>query len=97
MLKEGVYISENNENKWNSYVITMQIKETEKSYIFELISIESHYVASHMETFFRKEKRVILKKSKNNHAMMVCGDDSFTLYPYQAGIPYYFKLRNEGK
>ena len=29
--------------------------------------------------------------------MQIWGDDDFTFYPYQAGIPYYFKMIEEPK
>lgn len=95
MLRQGLYIAENDESIWNAYSIEMRVKETEKSYIFELVKLESRYAASHIETFFSKDKRVVLRKNKGGHAMRVWGEDSFTFYPYQAGIPYYFKLAKE--
>ena len=95
MLRQGLYVAENDESIWNAYSIEMRVKETDKSYIFELVKFESRYAASHIETFFSKDKRVVLRKNKGGHAMRVWGDDSFTFYPYQAGIPYYFKLAKE--
>lgn len=95
MLRQGLYIAENDENIWNAYTIEMRVKETDKSYIFELVSLKSHYAASHIEMFFSNSKRVVLRKNKGGHAMRVWGEDNFTFYPYQAGIPYYFELERE--
>lgn len=95
MLRQGLYVAENNESVWDSYTIEMRVKETAKSYIFELVDFKSRYAASHIELFFSKGKRVVLRKSKGGHAMRVWDEDSFTFYPYQAGIPYYFKLARE--
>lgn len=95
MLRQGLYVAENDENIWNAYRIEMRVKETEKSYIFELVSFKSRYGASQMEDFFRKAKKVTLRKNKGGHAMRVWGEDNFTFYPYQVGTPYYFRLEEE--
>jgi len=95
MLRQGLYVAENDESIWNSYTIEMRVKETEKSYIFELVNLNSRYAASHIEMLFSKSKRFVLRKNKGGHAMRVWGEDNFTFYPYQAGIPYYFKLAKE--
>lgn len=92
MLKQGLYIAENDESIWDSYTIKMKVKETDKSYIFELVDFNSRYSGVHIETLFKKSKRVVLRKNKGGHAMRVWGDDNFTFYPYQAGIPYFFKI-----
>ena len=97
MLKEGLYISENRENALNAYTIKMHVKETEKSYILTLIDFESRYSGAHIEMFFKNSKRYVLKKSTGRHGMRVWGDDNFTLYPYQAGIPYFFKMVEKSK
>lgn len=95
MLRQGLYIAENDESIWNAYTIEMRVKETEKSYIFELVEFKSRYAAAHIETLFSKSKRVVLRKNKGGHGMRVWGEDNFTFYPYQAGIPYYFELAKE--
>ena len=92
MLKAGLYIAENHENIWNAFVAKMKVKETEKSYIFELVELETRYAAAHLEMLFKDKKKVVLRKDKGGHAMRVWGEDNFTIYPYQAGIPYFFKL-----
>ena len=92
MLKQGLYIAENDESIWNEYTVKMNVKETDKSYIFELVEFKSRYSGVHIETLFKKSHRVVLRKNKGGHAMRVWGDDNFTFYPYQAGIPYFFKL-----
>ena len=97
MLKEGLYISENHENALNAYTIKMHVKETEKSYIFTLIDFESRYSAARIEMLFKNSKRFVLRKNRGGHALQIWGDDDFTFYPYQAGIPYYFKMIEEPK
>ncbi len=90
MLSPGRYKAENNDNFLSQYSIVMEVKETEKSYIFQLIELNSRYSADHIKHLFAKSKRVIIRKNCGGHAMRVWGDDTFTLYPFQAGIPYYF-------
>ena len=69
----------------------IDVKETEKSYIFRLVELKSHYSATHVETLFNKSKRLVLRKNKEGHAMRIWSDENFTFYPYQAGVPYWFK------
>lgn len=97
MLKEGLYVSENHENALEAYTIKMHVKETEKSYIFTLIDFESRYSGAHIEMLFKNSKRFVLRKNRGGHALQTWGDDDFTFYPYQAGIPYYFKMIEDPK
>lgn len=92
MLKKGLYIAENDDSIWDAYTVKMNVKETEKSYIFDLVELNSRYSAAHIEMLFKESDRFVLRKNKGGHAMRIWGDDNFTFYPYQAGIPYYFKL-----
>lgn len=95
MLKPGIYVAKNDENIWDSYMIRMEVKETEKSYVFKLVDFQSRYSAAHIEMLFEKSNKFILRKNKGGHAMRIWGDDNFTFYPYQAGIPYFFELSNQ--
>ena len=95
MLKTGIYIAENSSNYIDSYRVQMEVKETKKSYIFRLVDFQSRYGAVHIETLFKKSKRVVIRKNKGGHAMRIWSDEDFTFYPYQAGIPYYFERIKE--
>lgn len=95
MLKPGIYLAENNDSIFDEYKLTMEVKETEKSYIFQLVEFKSRYGAAHIEMLFNKSKRVVIKKNKGGHAMQIWSDEDFTFYPYQAGIPYWFKRAEE--
>lgn len=92
MLKAGLYKAENNDGIFDQYKIVMDVKETEKSYTFNLIEFDTRYSATQMEDLFRNKKKVIIKKNRGGHAMRVWDDESFTFYPYQAGVPFYFEL-----
>lgn len=92
MLKAGLYKAENNDGIFDQYKIVMDVKETEKSYTFNLIEFDTRYSATQMEDLFRDKKKVIIKKNRGGHAMRVWDDESFTFYPYQAGEPFYFEL-----
>ena len=40
MLKPGRYVAENNDSWHSRYRIVMEVKETEKSYVFKLVEYE---------------------------------------------------------
>lgn len=92
MLKSGLYLAENNDSIYDAYTIKMKVKETEKTFIFELVELSSRFSAPHMKKLFQNSKRFWLRKSRGGHGIQCIGDDCFTFYPYQAGIPYAFNL-----
>ena len=93
MLKPGRYVAENNDSWHSRYRIVMEVKETEKSYVFKLVEYDNRYGYDHIKTMFIGKMRKTIRKGKpSGHAMRVWGDDNFTIYPFQAGIPFYFKL-----
>ncbi len=92
MLKRGIYRAENDDDIFTEYEIVMEVKETDKSFIFKLIKLDSRYNADHIRLLFSKSNRVVVRKQCGGHVMRIWDDDEFTFYPYQAGIPFYFKL-----
>lgn len=92
MITSGLYKAERHEGMFDDYEVLMTVKETPKSYCFTLESIDSRYCADHIRMLFSKSNRVAIRKTGSGHPMRVWSDRDFTLYPYQAGIPYYFKL-----
>lgn len=91
MLLQGAYMAEKTDSVLDSYRILMYVKETDKSYILHLIDLKTRYGAAHMELLFSKSKRVVIRKGRGGHAIRIWPDGTFTFYPYQAGIPFYFK------
>ena len=81
-----------NHAKSNIPKIILDVKETENAIILRLIEFQSRYGGSHIERLFSKSRRAVIRKQKSGHAVRKWGDDSFTIYPFQAGIPYYFEL-----
>ena len=73
----------------------MDVRETEKAYVFRLIDFQSRYSAADIEYLFQKSKRIVIRKAKSHHAIRVWSDEDFTVYPFQAGIPYYFERAKE--
>ena len=93
----GRYLAENKDDFLKAYHIVMDVKETDKSYIMQLIEFNSRYSASHISLLFPKSKRVLLSKKRGGFSIKNWGDNTFTFYPFQAGIPYYFeKLPDAG-
>lgn len=64
--------------------------ETPATYRFQLLGLQSLYSADHIRLLFVASNRFVLRKNKGGHAIRDWGDGTFTLYPFQAGIPYYF-------
>ena len=64
MSLSGRYKAENNDDYLSHYYIVMDVKETDKSYIFTLLELESRYSASHMQHLFSKSNRVIIRKNR---------------------------------
>lgn len=95
MLKPGIYVAESGVHYLDYYKITMEVKESEKSYIFRLVELKSRYSADHIKMLFKNSERAVISKSKGGHAMRVWSDEDFTIYPYQAGIPYWFQRVQE--
>ena len=93
MLKSGRYLAE--KDKWDGYKIVIAVKETTKSYIFDLLTYESCYSPAQIDMLFAKTKKVRICKEKSQHAIWIWSDRDFTLYPYRAGIPFYFKLMED--
>ena len=91
MLNPGIYVAEHNNSMFDEYRIKISVKETEKSYIFQLIKFESRYSADHMKLVFNGKDKAVIKKDRSQHTMRVWGDNCFTIYPFRAGIPFYFK------
>lgn len=92
MLKSGLYVSENSDSIYDAYTIKMKVKETDKTFIFELVELSSRFSAPHMKKLFQNSKRFWLRKSRGGHGLQCWDDSSFTFYPFQAGIPFVFKL-----
>lgn len=90
-LVEGLYLSERNNGIFDQYKIIIKVRETEKSYIFELVEYESRYSPAHIDMLFAKSKRVVIKKNRGGHVVSKWDNCSFTLYPFQAGKPFYFE------
>lgn len=96
MLKSGLYVSHYSSNDvYDSYEITMKVKENNSSYTFELVDFRTKYGATQMEDLFKKSKRIVLRKEKSKHSIRIFSDRDFTLYPYRVGVPYYFVFQEE--
>lgn len=91
MLQPGRYVSEQDGDIFHAYRYVMEVKETAKSYIFKLLQVENRYADDHIEVMFGGKTRIVIHKDKHCHAMRVWSDHDFTIYPFQAGVPFYFE------
>ena len=92
MLLPGRYKAEHDGNVFQAYRYIIEVKETAKSYIFKLLESENRYANDQIEGIFNNEKRVVIPKDRPyRHAMRIWSDHDFTIYPFQAGVPFYFQ------
>lgn len=93
MLKPGRYKAEMEGDIFHAYRYVIEVKETEKSYSFKLLDSQNRYADDQIEHIFSKNtRRAVLPKNKPcRHAMRVWSDHDFTIYPFQAGIPFWFQ------
>lgn len=92
MLQAGRYKAEHDGDIFHAYRYVVEVKETEVSYIFKLVEAENRYAYDHIERIFGKTGRAVLRKDKPcRHVMRVWSDHDFTIYPFQAGIPFWFQ------
>lgn len=91
MLKSGRYESKKEPNSLDSYDIIVSVKETEKAYKLTLEKMEAYCSPSHIEMLFKDSNSITICKNKNHHAINEWSDGTFTIYPFRAGIPFYFE------
>lgn len=74
------------------------VKETDKMYKMTLVSLDMADWCPHIEMMFHKNvgKTISIKKRHGKHAVYDWGENDFTIYPFRAGIPYYF-VKNKGE
>ena len=95
MLKPGIYRHHCEKEYANGETIHfgdiyMKVKETDTSFILELLSNTVRYDAPQIDDMFRERNRVVIRKEGSKHAMAFSGDDWFCLYPYRVGVPFAF-------
>ena len=89
-LKSGVYVCKP-DGAYGEVVI--KAKETDKSYVFELVDNTCRYSPGHIDMLFGKSGRAVIARNKPSpHSMAYKEDDWFVIYPYRAGIPFLFEL-----
>lgn len=96
MLKPGLYKAEHDGDIFHAYRYVMDVKTTEKSYIFKLMEKENRYADGQLETMFGDKDRIVIPRNRPaRHAMRVWSDHDFTIYPFQLGVPFYFQKEDD--
>lgn len=74
------------------------VEETSKMYKMTLVSLDMADWCPHIEMMFRHGVGDVIcfRKRHGKHTLYDWGDDTFTIYPFRAGIPYYF-VKNKGE
>lgn len=92
-MKNGLYIhTDYSFGNRGEYII--KLKETKKTYTFELIKNNMRFSPAHLDMMFSKSNKVRVDKNKSPHAINI-GEDYFVIYPCRAGIPYLFDFLKE--
>lgn len=86
-MKNGVYTAKDEHRGYDLKVI---VKESDKSYVLELLKNNSRFSPGHIDMMFAKSNKIRINKMNRPHAIIEF-DDGFTIYPYRAGVPYYFE------
>lgn len=93
----GLYRAKHQDDNWmNDYDIMVKVKETDNSIILDKIEMLGRYLPAQIEMLLNKD-HIVLKKGRNKHTIFRWSNHEFTIYPFQAGIPFYFKLINDIK
>lgn len=89
----GTYRLEKDIDRWDGYGADIKVKETEKSYIFELVEMRGRYIPGLLEMLFKDGKRVTIRKENSSHCVNKCdeGNDWFVIYPARMGKPFLFE------
>ena len=88
-MKNGLYKYTDDGILGGGHVI-IDVTEKEKSYVFKLIENTCRFDPWRISSLFKNSEKTIIKKSNSKHAVRDY-TDSFVIYPYKDGIPYYFK------
>ena len=90
---KGVYVYESKE-MWNSGIVKVQLKETEKSWVLTLLENTIRYCPAHLDMLFKNGNRAVIRKERSEHWFEFTESEwgnYFLIYPYRAGIPFLFR------
>lgn len=77
--------------------IVLFVNDTKNFLSLKLISDTVKYDAPQIDDMFFGREMVNINKRGSKHSYIDFGDNSFTLYPYRVGVPYYFEFTEETK
>ena len=92
---DGIYVYEQTDSCGETVGhIKIKVKETDKVYSFELLEDTTRYDYDQFILLFNNSNKTRINKTNHGisrHAMKVWSDNDFTIYPFQAGIPFWFR------
>ena len=77
--------------------ILIEVKETPSAYTFKLLENTTRLDYDHFILLFQDRDTVRIAKDKSPHSIILWDDGDFTIYPYRAGIPFWFRRLTDGK
>lgn len=80
---------------YKQYDILIKVKETDKTYVLELIENNSKYSPAHIDMLFVNNNKAIIKKENSKHAIRSFGDSDFVIYPFRLGVPFLFEKESD--
>ena len=92
-MKNGLYRCDQDWHGRPTLNITVELKETDKSYVLTLVEDKSRFPDGHIEMMFRDSRKVTIPKSGKGPHAFVTGenfDNWFVLYPGRNGVPFSF-------
>lgn len=92
-MRDGLYRYVDKDDATNRGEYIIKLRETPTSYVFERIKNDMRFSPVHLDMMFESSDGVTVNKTKTSHAINTVGDDWFCIYPYRAGIPYVFELK----
>ena len=76
---------------YKQYDILIKVKETDKTYVLELIENNSKYSPAHIDMLFANNNKATIKKRDFKHVMVFLNDGDFRIYPFRLGVPFLFE------
>lgn len=71
--------------------ILIEARETPSGYTFKLLENSTRLDYDHFILLFKNSDTARVDKKRSQHGMMLWKDGDFTIYPFRAGIPFWFR------
>lgn len=87
-MKDGIYQYEKGENPYDSGVLIVEARETEKCLKLKIIENQMWY-STYVDVLFKGKRSVTINKERSPHKVNF-GEEWFVVYPNRMGCPLGF-------